>query len=254
MKKKIIIGNLKMNLISPMERDKYLENLGKEFSGKRFDKSEVVFCPPFIHMEKFKAKLNNAKVGAQDTFWERSGSYTGEISSAMLKNIGCEFVIIGHSERRKYFEETDEIVNSKCRSVLKEDLNPIICVGESAEEREAGKIKDIITSQVEGALNEVDISNAEKIVIAYEPIWSVGTDSVPISDEILEVKILIKKILSKKYGSDLTEKIRVIYGGSVKASTAKELCIDPEMDGALVGRESLNPKEFLELAEIINNG
>jgi len=250
---KIIIGNLKMNILSPAERDKYFAWFKKEQATKKINNSEIILCPPFIHLEAFK-KWNNKKIkiGAQNMFSETKGSYTGEISPLMLKNFGCEYVILGHSERRKYFGETNGEINLKVISALKNSLRPIICVGETKVEKDANATLNVITEQVKEALANVSKGKTEYITIAYEPIWAVGTDKTPTSNEIMEAKVLIRKILVEIFGKKYAEKVKILYGGSVNAQTVREVCIDSEVEGALIGRESLLPNEFLKIAEIID--
>ena len=186
-------------------------------------------------------------------FWEAKGSFTGEVSPAMLKDFGCEYVILGHSERRRYFCERDEEINLKIISALKNNLKPIICVGESKQEKEDNQTLSVISQQVKSALEKVSRTKAENLVIAYEPIWSVGTDEVPKENEIMEARVLIFKILTGLFGVKYAQKVKIIYGGSVSVFTVKQVCLDPGMDGALIGRESLTPYEFVKIAEIIND-
>lgn len=252
--KKIIVGNLKMNLLNAAERGRYLQWLDKELSGKLFKNSEIVVCPPFVHLEAFQHwKNKKIKLGAQNMFSHDKGSYTGEISPLMLKSFGCEYVILGHSERRRYQAESGLEVNSKILSALKLGLKPILCVGETKTEKENHHTMAVITRQLEEALITVSRSKAEQIVIAYEPVWSVGSDEVPTANEIMEAKLLIKKFLVGIFGKKYAEQVRILYGGSVNAHTVRQVCVEAEMDGALVGRESLLPNEFLKIAEIINN-
>jgi triosephosphate isomerase len=252
--KKIIIGNLKMNLVSPAERERYLESLKKEIETKQLKNSEIVICPPQMHLEKFIDETEKEKflVGVQNLFWEDRGSFTGETSPLMLKNFGITYCIIGHSERRRFFGETDEIANAKIKAALRNNLSPIYCVGETKEERELGQTNKSIEKQVLLGLKDVPLTQLGKIVIAYEPIWAVGSDLVPKSDEILSVKITIQKIITQHYGPNYMEKIRVVYGGSVNARSAKQVCVEPGMDGVLIGRESLIPSEFMKIAQIID--
>lgn len=251
--KKLIIGNLKMNLLSETELQRYFSNFKKEIKEKDLSGCELVLCPPAVYIDKFAKNLGNktVKIGAQNIFWEKQGAYTGEISAPMVKNLGGEYVIAGHSERRRYFGETDETANLKIQSALKYGLRPIYCVGESKVQREMGQTKDVITRQIVEGLKNISSSRIKELVIAYEPIWSVGTDVVPSSNELMEIKILIKKILS----FDLKYKIMppIIYGGSVKPAMVKKLCLEPGMDGVLVGRESLAVYDFIKIATIINN-
>jgi len=251
---KLIVGNLKMNLLSPQDRDRYLAWMDKELKSRKLKNSEIVLCPPFVHLEAFR-KWNNKKVklGAQNVFPEEKGSYTGEISPVMLKNLGCEYVIIGHSERRRYFSESGHEINLKLISALKNGLKPILCVGESQVEKDNYETMKVITKQVKDALANVKRAKAEQINIAYEPIWAVGSDIVPAANEIMEARLLIRKILVEMFGKKYAEMVRILYGGSVSPVFAKQTCIDPGMDGALIGRESLVPHGFIKTAEIINN-
>ena len=251
--KKIIIGNLKMNLISLEEREQYLKAFKKELVGKKMTNGEVVLCPPAIHLESFGKVLGKkVALGGQNCFWEDRGSYTGEISPLMLKNFGCEYVIIGHSERRKYFGENERTINQKVIASLRNNLSPIICVGETKAERQSGETMRVITGQVKEAFIGVAQGKLEKIVVAYEPVWSVGSDIIPTANEIMEAKVLIQKILSRSFPKKYVEKVQIIYGGSVSSKTVKQACIDSGMEGALIGRESLTPREFLKICKIIN--
>lgn len=251
---KLIIGNLKMNLLTVAERDKYLKSFAKELKGKKINNSHIILCPPNVHIETFRkqVKSKNVSIGSQNIFWEEKGSYTGEVSAPMVKNLGAEYVIVGHSERRKYFSEDNEIANAKIKMATKYGLRVIYCVGETAEQRQAGKTSDIIIYQVEKGLAGVPLLKIPSITIAYEPVWAVGSDLVPTSNEILEVRILLKKFLMKKYGNAVAEKIKILYGGSVKVPFLQQVCLQPQMDGVLIGRESLKPSEFLKIAEIID--
>lgn len=242
-----------MNLLSPLERERYLEMFNKELTGKKLKNSEIVLCPPFVHLEAFK-KWNQKKIviGTQNMFPENKGSFTGEISPVMIKNLGCEYVLIGHSERRKYFLENNGEINLKIIAALKNGLRPVLCVGETMAEKENHETLKVISGQVREALADVSRMKAEQLIIAYEPVWSVGSDAIPTSNEIMEAKVLIRKILVDLFGKKYAELVRIIYGGSVNAKTARETCVDPGMDGVLVGRESLLPHEFIKIAEIID--
>jgi triosephosphate isomerase (TIM) len=252
--KKIVIGNLKMNLLSIEERDKYIAWIKKEIVGKKLGNVDVVVCPPYVHLEAFKkSKGKILKIGAQNMFPEKQGSYTGEISPIMLKNFGCEYVILGHSERRRYQGEKGDEISLKVFSAIKHGLVPILCIGEKKEEREAGKSAEVISRQLVESLSRIRPSMLEKIIVAYEPAWSVGSDNVPTSNQIMESKLLIRKILFEVFGKKYSNKPRIIYGGSVSTKFVEQTCIEPEMDGALIGRESLLPNEFIKIAEIINN-
>ena len=269
---KLIIANLKMNLLTLSERERYLESFKKELKNKNISDTEIVLCPPAVHIENFVKKIHPVKsgkagtsqsevisqgkkavaIGAQNIFWEERGSFTGEISAAMVKNIGAKYVIIGHSERKKYFSEDNRIANAKIRIALKNGLVPVYCIGETKEERLSGNTVDVIMKQMVEGLDEISSTKIQSIVLVYEPVWAVGSDEIPTGNEILEAKILIKKLLSHAYGPEIANKIKILYGGSVKAKTAEQVCLEPGMDGVLVGRESLVPSEFLKIAETIN--
>ena len=251
---KYIIGNLKMNLVSQAELERYSKAFKGEITGKSFKNASIIICPPFVHLKEFVKEIKSKKVaiGVQNIFCEKCGSYTGEISPVMVKNIGAEFAIIGHSERRKYFGETDEMVNLKIKSVIKERMTAIFCFGETLEERGMGLTSEVIANQIQKGLEGISSSGLEKIIFAYEPVWAVGTDSVPTSNGIMEVKILIRKILAEKYGIKHSQKAAILYGGSVKAKTFGQVCLDPGMDGVLIGRESLNPHELIKIASMLN--
>lgn len=244
-----------MNLITLSERERYLAAFNKEMKGKRLKSSEIVLCPPYVHLESFIKNIKNKAIsfGAQDAFWESKGSYTGEISSLMAKNIGANFVIIGHSERRKYFGETNEIINLKIIAAIKSGITPIFCLGETKEEKETDLTMDVVVRQIKEGLAGISKTLIEKIVFAYEPVWAVGSDIVPSANEIMGARLLIKKIINDKYGARYAEKLKIIYGGSVKSSLVEQVCVSPGMDGVLVGRESLVPHEFIKIAEIIDS-
>ena len=217
--------------------------------------TEIILCPPYVYLEKFSENFKRkkgVKVGAQNSFWEKDGAYTGEISIPMLKNLGCEYVILGHSERRRYFGETNETANLKIKAALKSGIMPVYCIGESGAERKMNLTKEIIIRQLQEGLQDISRVNLEKIIIAYEPICAVGTDIVPNCNEIMEARLLIRKILTEKYGSKYALLTKIIYGGSVNSRIADQICLNPEMDGVLVGRESLVPHELIKIAEIIN--
>jgi triosephosphate isomerase (TIM) len=253
---KYVIGNLKMNLLSPLEREKYFIQLDRELDKLIFKNTTIIICPPAVHIEAFGEhykKNRSVKIGAQNVFWEVKGSYTGEISPLMAKSTGAVASIVGHSERRLYFSETDDIINQKIKICLKNSITPIFCIGETKMEKQMGRMKNVIMRQLQEGLRNISRMSAEKIIFVYEPVWSVGTDKVPNSNEIMEARLLIRKILSEKYGMKFAMKAVIIYGGSVNSNIVSEVCISPGMDGVLVGRESLVPHEFIKIAAIINN-
>jgi triosephosphate isomerase len=255
---KYVIGNLKMNLLSPAERDEYLSDFNNVLSGTKLKNIEIILCPPYLYLEKFAEnfkKKKNVKIGSQNFFWQDSGAFTGEVSVKMVKNMGARYAIIGHSERRKYFGETNETSNLKIKAALKSGISPIYCIGESKEERRMNLTKEIIIQQLQEGLADIPRVNLEKIIICYEPVWAISSnnpDTPPTSNDIMEAKLLIRKILAEKYGSKYALEASIIYGGSVNCRIVDQVCLHPEMDGVLVGRESLIPHELVKIAEIIN--
>lgn len=247
MRKKVIAGNWKMNKL-PNEAIELIEKLTPLV--KDTD-SEVIVCVPYIDLfyVLMQTQGTNIKVGAQNMHWEEKGAYTGEISGDMLSKMGVEYVIIGHSERRAYFAETDETVNKKIKSALSYNLKPIVCVGESLEQRETGVAKEIITKQTELALEGIDSKDLEKIIIAYEPIWAIGTGKTATKEDANESIKWIREKIVEKYGQQVAEGVIIQYGGSVKSSNAKELFEMSDIDGGLVGGASLDAEEF---AKIVN--
>ena len=213
--------------------------------------NEVILCVPYTDLfyALLTAQNTNIKIGAQNMHWEESGAYTGEVSGQMLKAIGVEYVIIGHSERRQYFAETDETVNKKLKSAFKYGLKPIVCVGETLEERESGKAEEIITSQTEKALAGLTEEQVANTIIAYEPIWAIGTGKTATSEDANNAIKSIRNKISNMYGQMVAERVIIQYGGSVKASNAKELFTMSDIDGGLVGGASLKSEEF---AKIVN--
>lgn len=242
MRKKVIAGNWKMNML-PNEAISFIEGLSSKVENAD---AEVILCVPYTDLfySLLTAQNTKIKIGAQNMHWEENGAYTGEVSGPMLKSIGVEYVIIGHSERRQYFAETDETVNKKVKSAFKYELKPIVCVGETLEQRDAGKTKEIITRQTELALDGLTKIQVENTIIAYEPIWAIGTGKTATSEDannsIKEIRNRVKEL----YGEEIANKIIIQYGGSVKSSNCKELFETSDIDGALVGGASLNVEEF----------
>lgn len=241
-RRKIIAGNWKMNML-PNEAMDFITRLSE---GVRNVKSEIVLCVPYTDLfySLLTAQNTNIKIGAQNMHWEETGAYTGEVSGKMLEVINVEYVIIGHSERRQYFAETDETVNKKVKSAFKYNLKPIVCVGETLEQKEEGKTNEIITSQTKLALEGLNTEQVKNVTIAYEPIWAIGTGKTATSEDannsIKEIRNEIKNI----YGEEVGNEVSILYGGSVKASNAKELFETSDIDGALVGGASLSVEEF----------
>ena len=246
MRTKLIAGNWKMNktISEALELAKGL-HYGMSFS--EVENIEIVVTPTYTSLNKVAEFLKGSfiNVAAQDLFWEDSGAFTGAISAPMIKDAGAKFVIIGHSERRQFFNETDATVNKKIKAALKHQLTPIVCVGETLEEREAGKVQNVIGTQMTGGLAEFTAEEAAKMVIAYEPVWAIGTGKTATPEQAEEVHAMIRAILVKQFGQNTAEVIRIIYGGSVKASNSKELLSLPNIDGALVGGASLKAEDFI---------
>lgn len=245
MRKKVIAGNWKMNML-PNETINFIEGLSQEIKNV---KNEIILCVPYTDLfyALLTAQNTNIKIGAQNMHWKEKGAYTGEISGQMLKSIGVEYVIIGHSERRQYFAETDETVNLKVKSALENNLKPIICVGETLEQREHGETEKIIESQIKLALKDLTKEQIRAIIIAYEPVWAIGTGKTATPEEANNVIKYIRKQIKELYNEEIAENIIIQYGGSVKASNAEELFNMSDIDGALVGGASLNFKEFSEI-------
>lgn len=245
MRKKVIAGNWKMNML-PNETINFIEGLSQEIKDV---KNEIILCVPYTDLfyALLTAQNTNIKIGAQNMHWKEKGAYTGEISGQMLKSIGVEYVIIGHSERRQYFAETDETVNLKVKSALENNLKPIICVGETLEQREHGETEKIIESQIKLALKDLTKEQIRAIIIAYEPVWAIGTGKTATPEEANNVIKYIRKQIKELYNEETAENIIIQYGGSVKASNAEELFNMSDIDGALVGGASLNFKEFSEI-------
>ncbi|MGN1326570.1 MAG: triose-phosphate isomerase [Clostridia bacterium] len=247
MRRKVIAGNWKMNML-PMETIDFITQLGQKVKNTE---NEVILCVPYTDLfyAWHTAEETNIHIGAQNMHWEENGAYTGEISAQMLKSIGVEYVIIGHSERRAYFSETDETVNKKIKAAFANNLKPIVCVGESLKEREAEKTKQIITNQVEKALEGLTSEQVKNTIIAYEPIWAIGTGKTATSEDANNSIRDIRAKIAQIYGNEVAEEVIIQYGGSVKASNAKELFETSDIDGALVGGASLKVDEF---AKIVN--
>src|SRR5579872_1458978 len=215
------------------------------------DRDEIVVCPPFVdlHAAVDAAKGSNLAVGAQDMHWEKEGAYTGEISSGMLLAVGCTHVIIGHSERRQYFGETDDTVNLKLKAALEHGLTPIVCVGEVLEEREANLTEDVLRRQCMRAFSSISAKKAAKLVVAYEPVWAIGTGKTATPEMASDAHVLIRGEAAKSFGDEFASGLRILYGGSVKPENAKALMSQEEIDGALVGGASLDAKSFAAIVK-----
>lgn len=246
MRTPIIAGNWKMN--NTIEEGL---TLIEELKSKTLNTDvEKVVCVPFVFLMSAKKALEDTdiKLGAQNMHWEESGAFTGEISPLMLKSIGVDYVILGHSERRQYFNETDEIVNKKVKSALKHNIKPILCVGETLEQRESGQEKNLIKEQIKNGLKDIEKTDVEKIVVAYEPIWAIGTGKTASADEANDMIGFIRGTIHELYG-EVANSIRIQYGGSMKPENARELMSKEEIDGGLIGGASLKSEDF---SQVIN--
>lgn len=245
MRRKVIAGNWKMNML-PNEAIDYIQAFEPMVKDA---KAEVILCVPYTDLFYclMNAQGTNIKIGAQNMHFAETGAYTGEVSGKMLKSIGVEYVIIGHSERRQYYNETDESVNKKIKAAFENELKPIVCVGETLEEREAGKTEERITSQTRLALEGLSNEQVKNTIIAYEPIWAIGTGKTATSEDANNSIKAIRAEIRKIYGEEVAEEVIIQYGGSVKSSNAKELFSTSDIDGGLVGGASLKPEEFSKI-------
>ena len=248
MRTPIIAGNWKLNKTS-REAIVLVEELKREVAD--LEGVDMVVCPPFTALESVSEALieTNIAVGAQNVYWADSGAFTGEISAPMLKDFGVQYVIVGHSERRQYFGETNETVNKRLRAALAHGLTPIVCVGENLAEREAGKTFAVIQTQVQGSLAGLTFDEMNKIVVAYEPVWAIGTGKTATPSMAQEVHAFIRGLLAKIFGPDTAQSVRIQYGGSVTPENIAALISQPDIDGALVGGASLKAASF---AAIVN--
>ena len=245
MRKKVIAGNWKMNML-PGEAIEFITELTPLVKDS---KNEVILCVPYTDLfyALLTAQGTNIKIGAQNMHFEEKGAYTGEVSGKMLKSINVEYVIIGHSERRQYFNETDETVNKKIKAAFANGLKPIVCVGETLEQREVGKTVEIITKQTELALEGLTNEQVKNTIIAYEPIWAIGTGKTATSEDANNSIKEIRNKIADIYGKDVAEEVIIQYGGSVKSTNAKELFEMSDIDGGLVGGASLKAEEFSKI-------
>ena len=242
MRKAIIAGNWKMNK-TPDEARALVEELIPLVADAECD---VVVCPPFVDLCPVSKAIKgtNIHLGAQNIHWAKSGAFTGEISADMLKKFGVEYAIVGHSERRQYFGETDATVNMRAKAALENDITPIICVGESLEQRERGETDEFVASQVRGALEGISADDARRIVIAYEPIWAIGTGRTATAEMAEETITVIRKTLRSIFGNDAAETVRIQYGGSMNPQNAASLMAMENIDGGLIGGASLKAEDF----------
>jgi len=248
LRRPLIAGNWKMFKTGP-EAVETADRLAKLLS-TTLD-VDVMIAPPFTALALVSDMLKNTRIslGAQNLFWEEEGAYTGEISTSMLVSAGCSYVIVGHSERRQYFGETDDTVNKKIKTALKNDLIPVLCIGESETERDSKETFSVLDRQVRNGLMGFSADEMETLVIAYEPVWAIGTGKTATADQAQEVHLFLRGVLEKKFGNKLAKSIRILYGGSVKSDNIKELMMMPDIDGALIGGASLEPETFSKIVQ-----
>ncbi len=251
MRKKIIAGNWKMN-VKPSETAALVKAVAE--ATKAYTNVEVACCTPAIDIPVAVAAAEGTHVGigAENAHWEASGAYTGEISTGMLLDAGAKYVIIGHSERRQYYNETDFTVNKKVHAAVNAGLIPIICVGESLEQRELGVTMDLIAYQVKCALANLPAEKARHVVIAYEPLWAIGTGKTATAEQAGEVCQEIRTVIRKLYGAHVARSVTIQYGGSMNAKNAAELLAQPDVDGGLIGGASLKPADFVQIISAAN--
>jgi triosephosphate isomerase len=246
MRRKLIAANWKMYK-PPEQACAFVQNFLPLISGAR--STEIVLCPPFVCLPVMVEALRDTRigVGAQNMFWEKEGPYTGEISAPMLRAVGCSHVILGHSERRQYFGETDDAVNRKLRAALASGLQPIVCVGEVLEEREGGLTEEVLARQCSIAFSEVSALEAAPLIVAYEPVWAIGTGKTATPEMAADAHRVVRSEAAKAFGDEPAANLRILYGGSVKPENAQALLSQVEIDGALVGGASLDPKSFVAI-------
>lgn len=251
-RKLIIAGNWKMNK-TPSETRVLISEI--KTAMPNCHKSEFILCPPFLSIPAAleEAKNSSINIGAQNCHWEEKGAFTGEISPKMLSEAEIKYVIIGHSERRMYFGETDETVNKRLKAALNEGISPILCVGENLNQRENGKTENIIKNQLEMDFKDIDESSAEKIIIAYEPIWAIGTGKTATDEQAQEICGFIRSTIEKMFSSEVSEKIHILYGGSMNEKNAEGLLSMPDIDGGLIGGASLKADSITQILKTADN-
>ena len=246
-RKLIIAGNWKMNK-TVAESLALVEDLKLELSGVM--EVDMLVCPPFTSLKPVSDAITNTniKLGAQNMHWENFGAFTGEVCAAMLRDVYCTYVILGHSERRQFFGETDEIVNKKTKAALAAHLRPIVCVGETLEERESGRTNKVLDKQIRGSLAQLTNEQINDSIVAYEPVWAIGTGKNATAEQAQETQAFIRGVLGEMFG-DAAAKVRIQYGGSVKAANARELMSQPDIDGPQVGGASLQARSFIDIVK-----
>ncbi|MGN6394613.1 MAG: triose-phosphate isomerase [Mucilaginibacter sp.] len=254
MRKKIVAGNWKMNLDYNEGLSLFSEIINM-FKDEATGKQQAVICSPFIHLHslvQLAKGYHNVSVGAQNAHQNESGAYTGEVSAKMIKSVGAEYVILGHSERRQYFGETNELLAKKTDTALKNDLTPIFCIGETLQEREANQHFDVIKSQLVEGIFHLDEAQFSKLVIAYEPVWAIGTGVTATSEQAQEIHAFIRKEIAAKYNQQVADNTTILYGGSCNPKNAPELFAQADIDGGLIGGASLKSRDFIDIVKVFN--
>jgi len=248
MRKIIIAGNWKMNMLFTEVED-FLDELTDNLEAKELGAVDVIVCPPSVYLEVSSDIADDSKffIGAQNVNENVSGAYTGEISAAMLRSMDIPYCIIGHSERRKYYAESDETINAKLKKLHENEMIPIFCIGETLEQREQNITEDIILSQLNGGLKDISID--DNVVIAYEPVWAIGTGKTATPEQAQEIHLLIRNWLKENYSKEISEQTSILYGGSMKPENVKELLSQPDIDGGLIGGAALDVSKFSQMIE-----
>ena len=250
MRKLLIAGNWKMNA-GPTEAKVLADEMAEAWKSKDF-KNEALICPPFVSLPFVAKSFRDSffQTGAQNVYTEDNGAYTGEISTSMLKELTCDYVILGHSERREYFQESDEFIASKVVKSLSDSIRPILCVGEKLEERKANNQKSVVGKQLKAVLSEVNEKHADDFVVAYEPVWAIGTGETASPEQAQEMHAYIRSLIAETWSTESADKVRILYGGSMKPGNAEELLSQEDVDGGLIGGASLKADSFSEIMTI----
>lgn len=250
MRKLLIAGNWKMNA-GPTEAKVLADEMAEIWKNKEFN-HEALICPPYVSLPFVVKSFRDSffKTGAQNVYTEDNGAFTGEISTSMLKELTCDYVILGHSERREYFQESDEFIASKVVKSLNDSIRPILCVGEKLEERKANEQKTVVEKQLKAVLSQVDKKHAEDFVVAYEPVWAIGTGETASPEQAQEMHAFIRSLIADNWSPEAADKVRILYGGSMKPANAEELLSQEDVDGGLIGGASLKADSFSEIMTI----
>jgi triosephosphate isomerase len=250
MRKLLIAGNWKMNA-GPTEAKVLADEMAEMWKNKDFT-NEALICPPYVSLPFVVKSFRDSffKTGAQNVYTEDNGAYTGEISTSMLKELTCDYVILGHSERREYFHESDEFIARKVIKSLNDSIRPILCVGEKLEERKANEQKSVVGKQLKAVINQIDKKHADDFVVAYEPVWAIGTGETATPEQAQEMHAFIRTLIAASWSAETADKVRILYGGSMKPGNADELLSQEDVDGGLIGGASLKADSFSEIMTI----